>query len=230
MAKRIAVVDDEKDILELVSYALTRDGFEVATFSDGHQALTEIRKGSFDLLILDLMLPAMGGLEVCRAVRNDEKISTLPIVMLTAKSDEVDRIIGLEMGADDYVTKPFSPRELVARVKAVLRRGAASPGAHVLQIGDIEISPETYTVVKRGVRINLSATEFRLLLSLAEKRGKVFTREMLLDAAWSSGTFVEPRTVDVHIRRLRAQIEDNPEHPEYILTKRGVGYYMDDTA
>lgn len=229
MAKRIAIVDDEKDILELLSYSLLKEGFQVTTFGDGHQALKAIKRGSFDLLILDLMLPSMSGLEVCRAVKNDVKTASLPIVMLTAKSDEIDRVVGLEMGADDYITKPFSPRELIARVRAVLRRGSGiSPAARVLRIGDIEISREACTVFKKGVAIPLSATEFRLLLSLTERPGRVFTREMLLDSVWGNETFVEPRTVDVHIRRLRTQIEDNPENPKYIKTKRGIGYYMED--
>ena len=226
--KHILVVDDEADLLELVSYNLRKDGFIVDSASDGETALTKVRKGKYDLAILDLMLPGIQGMELCRILRNDSKTARLPIIMLTAKGEEVDRILGLEMGADDYMTKPFSPRELIARVRAVLRRSAEKPvHEKILKTGDIEIDTERYTVSIKGKPVKLSATEFKLLLFLAERKGKVFSRGQLLDAIWRDEAFVEPRTVDVHIRRLRANIEEDPAHPGYIKTMRGIGYLFD---
>ena len=226
--KHILVVDDEADLVELVSYNLRKDGFIVDSASDGETALTKVRKGKYDLAILDLMLPGIQGMELCRILRNDSKTARLPIIMLTAKGEEVDRILGLEMGADDYMTKPFSPRELIARVKAVLRRSTEKPvHEKILKTGDIEIDTERYTVFIKGKPVKLSATEFKLLLFLAERKGKVFSRGQLLDAIWRDEAFVEPRTVDVHIRRLRANIEEDPAHPGYIKTMRGIGYLFD---
>jgi phosphate regulon transcriptional regulator PhoB len=226
--KHILVVDDEADLVELVSYNLRKDGFIVDSASDGETALTKVRKGKYDLAVLDLMLPGIQGMELCRILRNDSKTARLPIIMLTAKGEEVDRILGLEMGADDYMTKPFSPRELIARVKAVLRRSTEKPvHEKILKTGDIEIDTERYTVSIKGKPVKLSATEFKLLLFLAERKGKVFSRSQLLDAIWRDEAFVEPRTVDVHIRRLRANIEEDPAHPGYIKTMRGIGYLFD---
>jgi len=223
--KHILVVDDEADLIELVSYNLRKEGFTVDSASDGEKALEKIRKGTYSLVILDLMLPGIQGIELCRIIRNDPKTVNLPIIMLTAKGEEVDRILGLEMGADDYMSKPFSPRELVARVKAVLRRSMEKPAAEkILKIGELEIDKERYTVTVKGKPVKLSATEYRLLLFLAERRGRVFSRDQLLDAVWRDEAFVEPRTVDVHIRRLRANIEKEPAHPKYIKTMRGIGY------
>lgn len=224
-SKYILVVDDESDLVELVSYNLKKEGFAVDSASDGENAIKKIRKGTYSLVILDLMLPGIQGIELCRMVRNDPKTVNLPIIMLTAKGEEVDRILGLEMGADDYMTKPFSPRELNARVRAVLRRSAAVPVTEkILKIGELEIDKERYTVTVKGKPVKLSATEYRLLLFLAERRGRVFSRDQLLDAVWRDEAFVEPRTVDVHIRRLRANIEKDPAHPRYIKTMRGIGY------
>lgn len=221
-------MDDEPDIIELVSYNLRKEGFEVTAVTDGEEALKKIRKGAFDFVILDLMLPGIQGMELCRILRNDPKTEKLPILMLTAKSEEVDRVLGLEMGADDYLTKPFSPRELIARVKAVMRRTSEkSVEGKVVRIGDLVIDVEAYTVLKKKAAISLSSTEFRLLACLVMRKGKVFSREQLLDAVWKNEAFVEPRTVDVHVRRLRAQIEDDPANPIYIRTKRGIGYYVD---
>jgi phosphate regulon transcriptional regulator PhoB len=222
---QILVIDDEADLVELVLYNLKKEGFSVDSASDGETALSKIRKGKYDLLILDLMLPGIQGTELCRILRNDPKTSGVPIIMLTAKAEEVDKIVGLEIGADDYVTKPFSPMELVARVKAVLRRTTEKPVVEkILRTGDLEINRERYTVLKKGTPMKLSATEFKLLLFLAERKGKVYSREQLLDAIWRDEAFVEPRTVDVHIRRLRAHIEDDPAHPRYVKTMRGIGY------
>lgn len=225
--KHILVVEDEADLVELISYNLKKEGFNVDSAMDGETALSKIKKGRYDLVVLDLMLPGIQGMELCRILRNDPKTETLPIVMLTAKGEEVDKILGLEMGADDYITKPFSPRELVARVKAVLRRSLEKPAAEkILKVGELLIDKERYAVTIKGRPMKLSATEFKLLLFLAERNGKVFNREQLLDAVWSDEAFVEPRTVDVHIRRLRAQIEEDPAHPRYIKTLRGIGYFF----
>ena len=224
--QKILVVDDEPDLVELVSYNLKREGYDVASASDGTEALKILRKGGYDLLILDLMLPGIPGMELCRILRAEPETSNLPIIMLTAKTEEIDRVLGLETGADDYVTKPFSPRELSARVRALLRRtGEKMPAGKVLRMGDLVIDKDTYRVTKRGAPVELSATEFKLLAYLVERKGKIFGREQLLDAVWRGEAYVEPRTVDVHIRRLRAQIEDDPSSPSYIKTKRGIGYY-----
>ena len=225
--KHILVIEDEADLVELISYNLKKEGFNVDSAMDGETALSKIKKGRYDLVVLDLMLPGIQGMELCRILRNDPKTETLPIVMLTAKGEEVDKILGLEMGADDYITKPFSPRELVARVKAVLRRSLEKPAAEkIVKVGELLIDKERYAVTIKGRPMKLSATEFKLLLFLAERKGKVFNREQLLDAVWSDEAFVEPRTVDVHIRRLRAQIEEDPAHPRYIKTLRGIGYFF----
>jgi phosphate regulon transcriptional regulator PhoB len=226
---QIIVIDDEADLIELVSYNLKKEGFSVDSAADGETALKKIRTGQYDLVILDLMLPGIQGIELCRILRSDPKTSGLPIIMLTAKGEEVDRIVGLEMGADDYMAKPFSPRELIARVKAVLRRaGEKSAKKIVLKFGELEIDTERYTVSIKSEAIKLSATEYKLLLFLAERKGKIFSRGQLLDAIWRDEAFVEPRTVDVHIRRLRSQIEEDPARPKYIKTMRGIGYFFND--
>ncbi len=224
----ILVVDDEPDIVALISYNLKKAGFAVSSASDGEEALASVREGRFDLIVLDLMLPGIHGMELCRILRANPKTAHVPIIMLTAKGEETDKIHGLESGADDYMTKPFSPKELIARVKAVLRRfGERTTAETVIRLGDLTINPETFTVTKRGTPLNLSATEFKLLLYLVQRRGRVFSRDQLLDAVWKDETFVEPRTVDVHIRRLRTQIEDDPSSPTYVKTRRGIGYYVE---
>ena len=231
--KKVLVVDDEPDLVELVVYNLRKEGFGVSSASNGEEALRKIRNEKHDFLVLDLMLPGLQGLELCRILRSDPETKHLPIIMLTAKAEEVDRILGLEIGADDYMTKPFSPRELAARIKAVLRRSGektAEPkpdAKNIVQIGNITLNRETYEVLKGDIALNLSATEFRLLVHLGDNKGKVFSRTQLLDAVWKDEAFVEPRTVDVHIRRLRTQIEVEPSNPTYIKTKRGIGYYVD---
>jgi phosphate regulon transcriptional regulator PhoB len=228
MRAKILVVDDEKDILELVSYNLQKEGFQIETFHNGEDALQRIRSDRFNLIVLDLMLPGIQGMELCRTLKSDDETASIPIIMLTAKSEELDKVLGLEMGADDYITKPFSPRELIARVKAVLRRTQEIPEkGKIINIGNLEINTATYQVKKKDRQIKLSATEFKLLLYLVQKKGRVFNRDMLLDAVWKDEAYVEPRTVDVHIRRLRAQIEDDPSRPEHIKTRRGIGYYVD---
>ncbi len=224
----ILVVDDEPDIISLISYNLKKEGFVVTAVADGDEALRTAKQGHFTLIILDLMLPGINGMEICGLLRRDKETAQIPIIMLTAKGEEADRIKGLEAGADDYIAKPFSPRELIARVRAVLRRSSGRKGAGaVLTIGDLVIDNDTYAVTKRGIPLSLSATEFRLLLYLVERKGRVFSRDQLLDAVWKNEAFVEPRTVDVHIRRLRLQIEDDPSNPVYLKTRRGLGYYLE---
>jgi len=228
MAKKVLIVDDEKDIVELIAYNLKKEGFAADSAPDGETALAKIKKGNYGLVILDLMLPGLQGIELCRILRNDPATSSLPVIMLTAKGEEVDKVVGLEMGADDYITKPFSPRELVARVNAVLRRAEERPAsARIIKEGVLVIDKDAYAVTRKGIPLKLSATEFRLLLYLVERKGRVLNREQLLNAVWSDEAFVEPRTVDVHIRRLRAQIEENPSSPRYIKTLRGAGYFFD---
>jgi phosphate regulon transcriptional regulator PhoB len=226
--KNILVVDDEPDLVDLVSYNLKKEGYSIDSASDAESAIVKMRNTGYDLLILDLMLPGMQGIELCRLLREDPKTSVLPIIILTAKGDEVDRILGLEIGADDYMTKPFSPRELVARIKALLRRSSKKPPSEeIIKIGDLEISTERYRVSIKGNPVPLTSTEFKILLFLAERRGKVITRNQLLDAVWHDDEAVEQRKVDVHIRRLRYAIEKDPSNPEYIKTLRGIGYYFE---
>ncbi|OGW27449.1 MAG: DNA-binding response regulator [Nitrospirae bacterium GWC2_42_7] len=229
--KKILVVDDEPDIVELVTYNLRKEGFDVSSAVDGTDALARIRKEKFDFVILDLMLPGIQGIEICRIMRSDPLMKNIPIIMLTAKGEEVDKILGLEMGADDYITKPFSPRELLARIKTVMRRTSEERAEEtIVRIGKLAINKETYSVTKDDRPLELSSTEFRLLLYLVERKGRVFSRDQLLDGVWKDEAFVEPRTVDVHIRRLRTQIEDDPANPKYVKTKRGIGYYVDSEA
>ncbi len=230
ITRKILIVEDEPDIVRLVEYNLRKAGFSTESANTGVDALKKLRTKHYDLIILDLMLPEMDGFELCRIVKNDKAISSIPIIMLTARGEEVDRILGLELGADDYITKPFSPRELVARVKAILRRVekgySSSEPEEVIRKGDLEIDVSKFKVYKRGLPLEVSVKEFRLLLHLATHPGRVFTRQRLLDEVWGDEVYIEPRTVDVHIRRLREKIEDNPSSPRYILTKRGVGYYF----
>ena len=228
---KILVVDDEPDIVELVTYNLKKEGFDVSPAFDGEEALARIRKEKFDFIILDLMLPGIQGVEICRIMRSDPLTKNIPIIMLTAKGEEIDKILGLEIGADDYMTKPFNPRELLARIKTVMRRTSERTiDETVVRIGKLAINKETYTVTKDDKPLELSSTEFRLLLYLVERKGKVLSRNQLLDGVWKDEAFVEPRTVDVHIRRLRTHIEDDPANPGYVKTKRGIGYYVDAEA
>jgi phosphate regulon transcriptional regulator PhoB len=228
--KKILIVDDEPDIVQLISYNLKKEGFHIATARDGEEALKKVREGHLDLIILDLMLPGIHGMELCRILRNNPKTAHVPIIMLTARGEESDKVRGLDSGADDYMTKPFSPKELMARVKAILRRSKErTTEDKTIRLGDLTLDLETFSVSKGGAPLNLSATEFRLLLYLAQRKGRVFSRDQLLDALWKEETFVESRTVDVHIRRLRTQIEDDPSNPRYLKTRRGIGYYVETT-
>ncbi|MEK6700402.1 MAG: phosphate regulon transcriptional regulator PhoB [Nitrospirota bacterium] len=221
---RILVVDDEQDIVQLVSYNLKKEGYLVEEARTGEDALRLVRERPYQLVVLDLMLPGLSGMELCRIFKQDPKTASLPIIMLTARSEEMDKIMGLETGADDYVTKPFSVRELLARVRTVLRRAGGGPsGAKILRAGSLEIDLERHRARAGDAALDLSPTEFRLLRFLMERRGKVFTRDQILDAVWKGEAFVESRTVDVHIRRLRAELEKT-EAGKYIQTVRGVGY------
>ena len=228
--KKILVVDDEKPISDIIKFNMAKEGYEVLTAFDGKEALAVFEAENPDILILDLMLPEIDGLEVARTIR---KTSNVPIIVLSAKVTEFDKVIGLEIGADDYVTKPFSNRELQARVKALLRRTELvvevktdSKSESEISIGELKIIPDAFLAQKKGKELELTHREFELLYHLATHVGQVMTREHLLETVWGYDYFGDVRTVDVTIRRLREKIEDIPGRPEYILTRRGVGYYM----
>ncbi|WP_117282946.1 response regulator YycF [Streptococcus intermedius] len=228
--KKILVVDDEKPISDIIKFNMVKEGYEVVTAFDGRESLELFEAERPDILILDLMLPEIDGLEVARTIR---KTSNVPIIVLSAKDSEFDKVIGLEIGADDYMTKPFSNRELQARVKAILRRTdltienqEAEAAPTEIVIGDLQILTDAFVVKKHGEELDLTHREFELLHHLATHIGQVMTREHLLETVWGYDYFGDVRTVDVTIRRLREKIEDIPSRPEYILTRRGVGYYM----
>jgi two-component system, OmpR family, response regulator VicR len=228
--KTILVVDDEKPIADILQFNLVKEGYRVICAYDGEEALQKVEEEQPDLMLLDIMLPKRDGMEVCREIR---KKYNFPIIMLTAKGSEIDKVLGLEMGADDYVTKPFSTRELIARVKANMRRlNVAAQVEEVeeetndIQVGALTIQPDAYIVLKRDEAIELTHREFELIHYLAKHVGQVMTREHLLQTVWGYDYFGDVRTVDVTIRRLREKIEDNPSHPTWIVTRRGVGYYL----
>ncbi|WEG12810.1 response regulator YycF [Pullulanibacillus sp. KACC 23026] len=228
MDKKILVVDDEQPIADILEFNLKKEGYEVVCAYDGDEALQKVEEERPDMVLLDVMLPIRDGMEVCREIR---KKYDMPIIMLTAKDTEIDKVLGLEMGADDYVTKPFSNRELIARVKANLRRHSQEapkeeePG-NELVIGSLVIHPDAYKVTKRGEEIELTHREFELIHYLAKHLGQVMTREHLLQTVWGYDYFGDVRTVDVTVRRLREKVEDNPSRPSWIITRRGVGYYL----
>ncbi|MFA9556267.1 response regulator YycF [Evansella sp. AB-rgal1] len=226
--QKILVVDDEQPIADILKFGLEKEGFDVTCAYDGREAIEMTKKIEPDLILLDIMLPYQDGMEVCREVR---KTYDMPIIMLTAKDSEIDKVLGLELGADDYVTKPFSTRELIARVKANLRRNQKSKEQPEkekknIEIGPLLIQPDAYLVSKRGEPIELTHREFELVYYLARHIGQVMTREHLLQAVWGYDYFGDVRTVDVTVRRLREKVEDNPSHPTWIITRRGVGYYL----
>lgn len=230
MEKKILVVDDEKPIADILQFNLKKEGYDVYSAYDGNEALQMVEEVQPDLILLDIMLPLKDGMEVCREVR---KKYDMPIIMLTAKDSEIDKVLGLELGADDYVTKPFSTRELIARVKANLRRHQVviaqtdeEVETNEIEIGSLTIHPNAYVVSKRGETIELTHREFELLFYLAKHIGQVMTREHLLQTVWGYDYYGDVRTVDVTVRRLREKIEDNPSHPTWIVTRRGVGYYL----
>ena len=227
MKRHILIVEDEIALVELLRYNFEQEGFRVSTATDGEEALVMVAEDKPDLVVLDWMLPLMSGLEACRQIRRRPETRNLPIIMLTARGEEADRIRGLEGGADDYLTKPFSPRELVARVRAVLRRASPEPVDEKLAFGDIHMDLAAHRVTRGGRHIHLGPTEFRLLRYLLEHPGRVFSREQLLDAVWGSDVYVEPRTVDVHIRRLRRALNEG-QNADPIRTVRSAGYALDD--
>ncbi len=222
MPKKILIIDDEKDIIELLRYNLNKEGYKVISASDGESGLKLAKKETPDGIILDLMLPGIDGLEVCRAIKNDDRISNIPIIMLTAKGEETDIIVGLELGADDYITKPFSIRQLLARLKAVIRRAHhISKSTDIIKIGNLLIDAAKFEVSLNGKQLKLTSTELYLLKYLAENPGRVFSRDQLLDKIWGENSFIIDRAVDVHIRRLRKKLG---KVSELITTVRGVGY------
>ncbi len=232
---RILLVDDEQPIQTLLSFPLQRDGYDVVTVADGRDALARFGEQHFDLVVLDLMLPKMDGLEVCRRLRSQAgNGKTVPIIMLTARSEEIDKVLGLELGADDYITKPFSVREFRSRVKAALRRAALArtdpaDEAPILTL-ELVIDPAKRTVDVRGETVPITFVEFEILSALARSPGRVFTRDMLLTRVWGDSAYRDPRTIDVHIRHLREKLELDAKDPEYLFTVRGVGYRFRDVA
>jgi two-component system response regulator MtrA len=224
MDERILVVEDDPSIREVAKLGLTKAGFHVTTAADGREGLIHFRQSPFDLVILDVMLPELDGYEVCRQIRAESRV---PVVMLSAKTDTVDVVVGLELGADDYVKKPFEMAELVARARAAVRRSTAIDEEPVLVRGDLEIDPGAFMVRRRGEEVSLTATEFKLLLELARRPGQVFTRELLLQRVWNYDYLGDSRLVDVAVQRLRAKVEDDPKEPQAIKTVRGVGYRFD---
>ena len=224
MSRLIAVVDDEEDILELVSIHLEKAGFSVKSFPDADKFFKFLPKQKPDLLILDLMLPGTDGLETCKILKREPRYAGIPVIMLTAQTDESDRILGLELGADDYVTKPFSPKELVARVKAVLRRGDAKLQGNAISVGPLVLNTETYVVTANGKTVDVTTTEFKLLELFMKKQGYVYSRDQLLDHLWGNDKAVLDRTIDVHIKNLREKLGKTGE---MIKNIRGVGYKLE---
>ena len=227
---RILLVDDEQAVQTLLTYPLRKEGYEVVEAMDGQEALDRFAEQRFDLVVLDIMLPKLDGIEVCRRLRTRSQV---PIIMLTAKGDEIDKVAGLEMGADDYITKPFSVREFRSRVKAALRRGnmggPGTVGEGPIRADELEIDFERRATTLAGKPVQLTYVEFEILAALASAPGRVFTREMLLEHIWGDSTYRDPRTVDVHIRHLREKLESDPKNPEYLFTVRGVGYRFRDS-
>ncbi|MFM1906066.1 MAG: hypothetical protein RIT32_862 [Actinomycetota bacterium] len=220
---KVLVVEDEESFSEAISFMLRKEGFEVAVAADGHLAIAEFDQNGADIVLLDLMLPGLSGTEVCREIRKRSKV---PVIMVTAKDSEIDKVVGLELGADDYVTKPFSSRELIARIKAVLRRTSevVENESDVIEIGPIRIDVERHAVSVSGEPVKLPLKEFDLLLMLMRNAGRVLTRGQLIDRIWGSDYVGDTKTLDVHVKRLRAKIESDPANPIHLLTVRGLGY------
>jgi phosphate regulon transcriptional regulator PhoB len=229
---RVLVVEDEPDVAEMIRYNLQKEGYDALLSANGVDALRQVREARPDVVLLDLMVPQLNGWEICRRLKQEAGTRAIPVIMVTGRTEEGDKVLGFEMGADDYVTKPFSPRELLARVRAVLRRGKpaeAPPGKHHLKAGDLEIDRHRFEVTMKGRPVDLTRTEFELLAALVGTPGRVFGREELLDLVWGQDGFVEPRTVDVHVARLRAKFTDAKLPPPGVETVRGVGYRFRDS-
>jgi two-component system phosphate regulon response regulator PhoB len=225
--QRIFVVEDDEDIGRLIRHNLVSAGYDVQNFLSASNVLAQALQEQPSLFLLDVMLPGSDGFDLCRQIRQDAKLAKIPIIFLTARTAEADRVKGLELGGDDYITKPFSPRELVARVRTVLRTVPEAAPEETLRLGDLEIDVSSMTVRIEGRTVLTTVREFRLLEYLATHRGRVFTRDQLLDAVWKETAFVTPRSVDVYVRRLREKIENDPRHPRYLKTLRGIGYRLE---
>jgi phosphate regulon transcriptional regulator PhoB len=228
MPKRIAIVEDEPELAALIEYNLTLQGFQSQILNGSAGTLRTLEQMRPDLILLDVMLPEIDGFELCRLIRRSEILGRTPVLFLTARSEEVDRVLGLEIGGDDYMTKPFSPRELVARVKAHLRREERDAEPAVVEIGPFRLDRTAHRVFQAGREMSFTSTEFNLLEFFLTHPGRAYSREQLLDSVWGEQRYVTPRTVDVHIRRLREQIEEQPENPRYLTTVRGFGYRFED--
>ena len=230
MPKRIAIVEDEAELASLIDYNLARHGFQTQVLRGDKGTLAELERARPDLIVLDVMLPDVDGFQICREIRQSETLSRTPVLFLTARGDEVDRVLGLEIGGDDYMTKPFSPRELVARVKAHLRREEMDAGAEAQTIGPFRLDPGGRRVFLKDKELALTSTEFNLLEFFLTHPGRAYSREQLLAALWGEQRYVTPRTVDVHVRRLREQIEEQPDEPRHLVTVRGFGYRFEESA
>jgi len=224
MSKRIAIVEDEAELASLIEYNLTRSGYEAQIFNGAAGTLKALEGSNPDLIVLDVMLPDVDGFELCRQIRASGELARIPVLFLTARSDEVDRVLGLEIGGDDYMTKPFSPRELIARVKAHLRRGEMVSGPGASEVGPFRLDRTARRLFVKDREVELTSTEFNLLEFFLTHPGRAYSRDQLLEAVWGEQRFVTPRTVDVHVRRLREQIEEQPDSPKHLTTVRGFGY------
>jgi len=228
MPKRIAIVEDEHELAALIEYNLSLQGFQSQILNGGAGTLRALEQARPDMILLDVMLPEIDGFELCRQIRRSEVLGRTPVLFLTARSEEVDRVLGLEIGGDDYMTKPFSPRELIARVKAHLRREERDSEPEVVEIGPFRLDRTAHRVFQSGRELTFTSTEFNLLEFFLSHPGRAYSREQLLDSVWGEQRYVTPRTVDVHIRRLREQIERQPENPRYLTTVRGFGYRFEE--
>jgi two-component system phosphate regulon response regulator PhoB len=230
MPKRIAIVEDEAELAALIDYNLTRHGYEAQVLAGAKGTLKALEAFKPDLILLDVMLPEVDGFELCRQIRQSPALSRTPVLFLTARSDEVDRVLGLEIGGDDYMTKPFSPRELIARVKAHLRREEMDAEPEAVELGPFKLDRTAHRVFLEGRELPLTSTEFNLLEFFLMHRGRAYSRSQLLEAVWGEQRYVTPRTVDVHVRRLREQIEEQPDSPRYLTTVRGFGYRFEEPS
>jgi len=228
MPKRIAVVEDDADLASLLEYNLTHAGYQAQVWRGGAGTLKELERWKPDLILLDVMLPDVDGFDLCRDIRRSQTLGATPVLFLTARGDEVDRVLGLEIGGDDYMTKPFSPREMLARVKAHLRRGDMGTESHPEPIGPFRLDRTGRRVFMRDKELELTSTEYNLLEFFLTHPGRAYSREQLLEALWGEQRYVTPRTVDVHVRRLREQIEEQPDEPHYLVTVRGFGYRFEE--